>query len=168
MSLITDTVREVQRPHPELIAEDSVLARVCDNILRVGRDVPDWAKLEGLKIPDVGYSLQSGDMAVLCYWHDLEREMLQLTLSIEQRETGDLVAQVDDPIANHALADLVGLSRTSISKQIRKALHKAGIACKKVEPGHKRSWSHAELRSAYPNLPDGELKKWVDRKRLRK
>lgn len=74
----------------------------------------------------------------------------------EQRQSRR--SALDDPIANAKLAEIAGLDGTAMSRQIRTALGKAGKAFKKVGPGEYRAWSHAELRDAFLNLPNGKLK----------
>lgn len=93
VSLITDTVREAKSLYPDFIAVDSALARICDSHRRIGCDVPEWARLEGLQIPDGRYLLEGGDCAVAWYWSAVQPALVQLAINVEQRGAGEMVKQ---------------------------------------------------------------------------
>lgn len=69
--------------------------------------------------------------------------------------------ELPDSIGNAELAEQAGLKPKTVSRQIRGALSKAGKAVRQGGPGHKRKWTREELQRAYPNLPKGELKKYL-------
>ena len=80
------------------------------------------------------------------------------------KDTGEIPDErevIDDPIANHTLADLCGLTPETVSAQMREALKAAGKAVKKGGAGINREWTHNELRLACAHLPKAKLKKYL-------
>ena len=81
------------------------------------------------------------------------------------KATGEVLDKrevIDDPIANHKLADLCDLDPDTVSIQMRKALIAAGRAVKTGGAGISRDWTHDQLRAAYAHLPDARLQKYLD------
>lgn len=114
-SLITDTVREANLLYPDLIAMESVLACVCETQSLIRCNVPEWAKLERLKIPklerlkipDGSYGLECGDLSVVSYWSTLQPELLQLAINIEQYANDEFVNQANTQAAGDGGESLV-------------------------------------------------------------